>query len=466
MSEVVIAATGIDEAQALALLEAAGGDAALAVELFLDGAFLLPAAAPAASAVDADAAISVSSNFSALAVADADDPFAMDSDDEEAVFSMASSRRSGGGGSSGTRNHPKSRSRTKKQPAELGSDFDVLDAYAEMDQEIAANAHDSDLLITNSSGRRRGKNAPRSSAPLDIKPRRSHRGRGANHDDSDDDGGGGGGGGSSRAGAAGEGGGGGGGGSGGGGGGGGGNLLESGGHSTSPILSPAQGGGSGRRRSSKGSQSRAPTAGGSSSLTAKSPIDVGGRSSRGASAASAAFGGSGSLKSNGSYSPSELDLGMVASVRGFAPGSVASVRGFSAPSTPSAPLTPSGSSAQAIPEMNLRSTSPSGGGADDERFDSFSSPSHASALGTSLDSARGGGSGSGGGRGGKHAGKTRTQTNGKSAVAERAEKAISRLLWDPVRARLHRTGRLRTRAGSWEHAAAATLLPHSRIVYV
>ena len=67
--EAVVAATGLNEVQATALLEAAGGDPTLAVELFLDGALMTQTTAVAAT-VGPGEEISLHSNFSVLAVDD------------------------------------------------------------------------------------------------------------------------------------------------------------------------------------------------------------------------------------------------------------------------------------------------------------------------------------------------------------------------------------------------------------
>ena len=342
----------------------------------------------------------MSANFSVLAV-DEESGLAVDSDDDmlfplaHAATPPSQRRRSGsgasgsGGSASGGGASSKTRSRLPKhrqvvEPAFESAEYDVLALHADLDEELGARgAEEEPLMMSSSSSRRRGKAAR--SVPMDIRPRRSAQRQ--THHDSDDE------------------------------------SAAPRGPSISPITTPDAGGTSSHRRRAKRQppSSHGAGASSSSSLTGRSPAGSGGHS---ASQRSARQSGS------GSFSPTELGLGAIASVRGFVPGDgTQSVRGFAPPLSSSAPVAQIGSS-------------PSGAAGRDTEASGCNTPP--AQLGTSAESTR-----SAGGSGGRSSGGRKNKS-----PAECAERAVSQVLWDPhfesVRAEVtvvwSRTERVETRA--------------------
>ena len=189
--------TGLDVQEARVLLEAAGGNIGLAVELHFE-AGISPAAAES-SDVSEEPLVTTQQRFSVLAV-DAEDADDANDSDDELIFPLlagAGDRRHGGAAAAQQQQQQqqqrhgggRKKSRGKARGAggssgdaglDIGGDYDILSLHAAADEEMAS-AMDEDAFPMS---RRRSKGAR--SVPLMV-PTRGGRRSGARGDDDDDD---------------------------------------------------------------------------------------------------------------------------------------------------------------------------------------------------------------------------------------------------------------------------------------
>ena len=189
--------TGLDVQEARVLLEAAGGNIGLAVELHFE-AGISPAAAES-SGVSEEPLVTTQQRFSVLAV-DAEDADDANDSDDELIFPLlagAGDRRHGGAAAAQQQQQQqqqrhgggRKKSRGKARGAggssgdaglDIGGDYDILSLHAAADEEMAS-AMDEDAFPMS---RRRSKGAR--SVPLMV-PTRGGRRSGARGDDDDDD---------------------------------------------------------------------------------------------------------------------------------------------------------------------------------------------------------------------------------------------------------------------------------------